>query len=126
MDDPPLAKQILRAAQKVATQSECENFRHAALLFRGKKVVSKGTNRLKTHPKGSGYHKRIHAESAAIFSAIRQGIDPSGYNILVVRINKENKLRLSKPCPDCQNLIKEHNIKKIFFSNEKGQVSYAS
>lgn len=39
-----------------------------------------------------------------------------GSSILVVRINKNNKLRLAKPCIDCMKYIEYVGIRKVFYS----------
>jgi deoxycytidylate deaminase len=88
------------------------------IIFDKKKILSKGHNVCqrsikKLHPKFQRYPFSVHAEVLAIINAKR---DLRGTSLLVVRINKKNQFRLSKPCKDCMKYIEYVKIKNIFYT----------
>jgi deoxycytidylate deaminase len=82
--------------------------------MRHKKVVSKGFNKLKTHPKIDGF---IHAEQDAILNA-REKCD----ELIVVRVSKSGKLRCSKPCNKCVEFLRAHGIEKVYYIDWDGEI----
>jgi deoxycytidylate deaminase len=109
MDDIPPP---MRAAMIEAKKSK-HRFKLGAAVAKGKKILVKAHNCNKTHPRyGSGPYSTLHAESNAIYKAVRQGIDLVGSTIYVYRVNDN----LAKPCPCCMKLIKEHGIKEVVYS----------
>jgi len=102
----------MRAAIRQSEKSE-HRFRVGAAIAKGKKVLIAACNSRKTHPKyGSGAFSTLHAESHAIYKAIRQGINIKGATIYVYRAND----LLAKPCPSCQALINKYGIKHVVYS----------
>jgi len=111
LDEPP----PLRAAIKESKKSN-NRFKVGASIARGKKVLSKACNTRKTHPKyGSGNYQTLHAESHAIYKAVRMGIDIAGATIYVFREN----YNLAKPCSCCMSLIYEHGLKEVVYSDNQ-------
>jgi deoxycytidylate deaminase len=110
-------KRIIDLAVKEAMQSS-HTFRLGCIIFKGKKIISKGRNyKLKFTKAKSTYLKwpaSIHAELDAI---MRARITLKGTNLIVVRINKNGKFLLSRPCPYCLQLIQHYGIKRIIYSN---------
>tara|TARA_R100000951_G_C2622059_1_gene174813 strand:+ start:886 stop:1224 length:339 start_codon:yes stop_codon:yes gene_type:complete len=102
----------MRAAIKQSKKSE-HRFKVGAAIAKGNKVLISACNSRKTHPKfGSGQFSTLHAESHAIYKAIRSGIDISGATIYVYRANN----LLAKPCPCCMGLIHKYGIKDVVYS----------
>jgi deoxycytidylate deaminase len=102
----------MRAARAAAKKSK-QRFKLGAAIARGNKVLCKAPNDHKTHPiYGSGLFCTLHAESNAIYTAVRQGINLKG-TIYVYRVNNN----LAKPCPCCMALIKKMGIQKVVFSH---------
>lgn len=94
--------------------------RHGAIIFRGNSVIAARPNTRKTNPKLCNYteYPYVHAEQNAILAA---GPGSTvGSSMLVVRIGADGNLRNSKPCPVCQQFIKDAGIKRVFFSTETG------
>ena len=91
-----------------------EKFKLGAIICDKKgRVVATGYNRHKTHPLyGSGNFKMVHAEGAALMAADRLEIDVAGMTMYIFR----HRGHLSKPCKDCQELLKKYKIKKVFYS----------
>lgn len=92
-----------------------------AVIFDKKRILSKGHNTCqksvkKLHPKFQRFRYSVHAEVDAIIKAKK---DLKGTSILVIRLNKNNQFKLSKPCANCMNYIEYVGIKKIFYSDSK-------
>ena len=105
--------------------------RHFSFILDGTKIIKIGFNRDKTHPKNLLYDYKnrkgeimsnqigIHSEMDAI---IKLGItNCSGLTIVNTRINRNNKLDLSKPCRGCSDMLKRLNFKNIFYVNSSGE-----
>ena len=57
----------------------------------------------------------IHAEEMAIIRGLRTNINFPNSTLVVVRVDKHNKLQRSYPCNNCQNLIQKVGIKTIYY-----------
>ena len=102
-----------RAAIQESKKSQ-HRFKIGAVIAKGKRILARAHNTRKTHPKfGSGEYSTLHAESHAIYKAIRQGINIKGSTIYVYRHNNN----LAKPCECCMCLIKKYGIKEIVYSH---------
>ena len=98
LDDPPPP---MRIAIKESHKSN-HRFKLGACIAKGNKVLVRAHNTRKTHPKfGSGDYQTLHAESYAIYKAVRQGINLVGTTLYVYRRNNN----LAKPCSCCMGLI---------------------
>ena len=109
-------QKMIHLAIDEAYKSRHKDFKHGAVLVKGKKIISTGYNQpsCNTH-----MYKSIHAEMQTIINAkkTRQSIDK--YCVLyVVRVTNSGMLALSKPCDHCMSLIKKNNIRNIIFSND--------
>lgn len=106
----------------VPSNRKDNQFFHVAAIFQRNKILSIGQNSFKTHTKARelGYSGAcIHAE---LSSCLRLGEeDCSNYSMAVLRINRQNKLALSRPCPHCDALIRKLGFKKIYFTNKNGE-----
>lgn len=93
-------------------------YRLGAVVLSGKRIVSKGYNKLKTNPKlfkEYGYYS-THAECSALMRAA------GGDTLVVVRIKKNGDLACSKPCEKCQRFIKDYGIKRVFYIDWDSEV----
>lgn len=87
------------------------------VIFNKKKILSLGHN----YPQKSVKHllpkfkqyDSIHAEVDAI---IKAKTDLKGASILIIRINRLNQFRLSRPCINCMKYIEFIGIKKVIYS----------
>jgi len=96
--------------------------RHYAFILNKNKIISIGTNSLKTHPKviKYNYHKNagIHAELAAI---IKSGtLFHKNNKMITFRFDNSGNLNIGKPCPSCQKLISSLGFKEIWYSQSSG------
>lgn len=119
---------ILKIAQKIAEinlkkKRELDSRTHISIIVSKKRILSIGTNSIKTHTKAQalGYPlEMLHSEVDAIIRL------PKNYKnkpllLYNFRFSQTGKLGMSKPCkyclPWCQKLFD-----KIVFSNENGQM----
>ncbi len=87
-----------------------------AVIFRGNRLLGFGHNIDKTHPKwGSGWNHKIHAETRAIYDAVKSGKNLSGSSIYIYRENDLGEA-LAKPCLHCFNRLTEAGVENIYYS----------
>lgn len=92
--------------------------RVGAVIFNKKQLISKGYNSSsksikKLHPKFQKWHGSVHAEVDAIIKAKK---NLKGCDMIIVRVNRKNELKLAKPCSDCMKYMKYVGIRKIFYT----------
>ncbi len=105
---------LMNHGKRVSEYSEYK-FKLGAIIFKGKKIISTGFNKNKTHPKAKEYfqHGSVHAEIDAILHA---PYDIKGSSILVCRTYKNGKPALAKPCAMCVQVMHEFGIKEVFWT----------
>lgn len=101
-------------------------FRLAAAVIQPKsgKILSLGFAHKKTHPfqykfKSHDFHSFWHAETHAIYNALKAGIDLSGMDLCVMRVGNASgmPLMLAKPCVSgCMQCIEHYGIRNVYFS----------
>lgn len=102
----------IRIAKKEAEKSRGK-FKLGAVILRKGKILSKGYNKIKTHPTfGSKVYKNLHAEGAALYNAYHRGLNVKGCTMVVYRKN----FTTSKPCSDCLKLLKAAGIKTVYYT----------
>jgi len=116
-------KKYLDLAMRVSNQSECHQ-RHGAVLVKGANVINVACNKNKFSSfaarfrKEDPHHARVHAELGAILNIARTHTE--GATVYVVRINKEQYYKLSKPCTMCEAALRWVGVKKVIYSTCKG------
>ena len=94
-------------------------YKHAACLIKGKKVYSFGINQCV-------YNKvlqvSVHAEIDALCKLSSKLL--KGMDILIIRIGKSSELRNSRPCNSCIDKLQRYGIRKVFYSNDQGDIVY--
>jgi deoxycytidylate deaminase len=112
--------------------------RHFSFIIHKGRLISTGTNNAKTHPlnlinrkiskiTGDDYsdQKQTCSELNAILKLKRlTNIDTKKCILVNIRFNRNNEIALAKPCMSCDNLLKYHNFKQIFWTLNNGK--YAS
>jgi hypothetical protein len=98
---------------------------HVAFLIKSNIIEKIGVNKKRTHPETMKhpYHDGpvgIHAELDCILKIDKE--DLSSYKMLVLRVDKNRKLNMSKPCPGCLSLLGQFSVKEIWYSNSDGQI----
>ena len=101
---------IIDFAGKLAKRSNLKFYWHGCIIVCGNKVLSYGYNYVKNN-------KRIHAEVDAINKL--NNVSKKLLNrckLYVIRINNTHSLLNSKPCNNCECIIKHNKIKKVYYS----------
>lgn len=100
--------------------------RHSAAIINGNNIFNIGINKYCTNKKSS----TIHAEIDTLFAfktKYKKMID--GIDIIVIRVNNNNNnniitLKNSRPCSQCIETLQKYNIRKVYYSNEFGNIVY--
>ncbi len=117
---------VFALLDKVAETSDHNRYQMAAAVTMRNRIISFGSNRMKTHPMQKKYARNdhslfLHAEVNAIKNALRYiAVDDLKKASLVVLRKKDAKRGLSKPCEGCMRAIAEFGIKKVFYTTEEG------
>lgn len=98
---------------------------HVAFLIKSGKIIHIGWNKNKTHPINlkHPYHSYpigLHSEVDCIIKSGKE--DLTGYEMIVIRVDKNGKLNNSRPCIGCQSVIKQFGIDTIWHSNVAGEI----
>lgn len=106
-------------ARIAAKRSKLYSHRVGAALFRKKQLVSVGYNTKKTHPNCPNELTQ-HAEFNVTKGFSPEEID--GCTLYIVRLTRTGKIGISKPCADCADYLRSLGLKKVYFSNEEGEI----
>ncbi|QWU18452.1 hypothetical protein KP014_19975 [Paenibacillus sophorae] len=106
---------------KKANQHQIDNYRHAACVVKGGRLVNVGVN---TNKKGRLIdplyeEKGCHAELMALCSLSEEQV--RGSVLYVAGWSKGNNIVNSKPCPICQQYIKKFDLKAVYYSLPNGE-----
>jgi deoxycytidylate deaminase len=110
----------MRMLEKIASniQHDSMNYKHAALLGVKYKIISIGVNKEKTSPLQDEYKHSDHCVwTHAEVDCLSNTLIPKKATLYVIRVNKQNKFMLSKPCEGCQKLIERKEIKRVIYSD---------
>jgi tRNA(Arg) A34 adenosine deaminase TadA len=111
------------AKLKKKSENSNLNSRHSAALICNGKIESLGYNFRKGNSDFS-----IHAEVSALKLFKYKGGNgkanrQSPRDIIVIKVSNSRKiLGNSRPCNHCIEILKKNNIRKIYYSNEKGEI----
>lgn len=100
---------MLRLAKKLALRSTHHQHHHAVIITKGGAHVAYGYN-----------HNGIHAEMMALKQLFPN--DARGYTLWSFRWRKDGSWGNSKPCEKCQLAIKYMLVKKVFYTDDNGQL----
>jgi hypothetical protein len=125
-----MKKQIFRECLRIAREKnnpgshpEWGFSHHFTFVIQRNKIIEYGTNMAGPPPPGYGYPRefgKIHSEVAAWRRA--KGIIDPGYpiDIINIRLNKSNELRMSRPCHCCNNFLRTLDCRHVYYSTEHG------
>ena len=98
---------ITRLTNLARTKARHKAHKHAVMVTRGGAIVSFGTN-----------HDEVHAEVAAL-----KQLWPSerrGTKIVSIRLRRSGTLGMAKPCPECQEFMRQNGVKSVMYTNRQG------
>lgn len=127
----PRFTKFMDIAKGVSELSTFYKYRLGAIITIKGKVVARGWNKAKSHPKQKHYNELrstvvdgaphyVHAEMDAINKAISMGIDLSKAELTVYRTGLDKQQKMARPCAACMSAIKEVNIPIIHYSTADG------
>ncbi len=108
--------------KKLAVKSHIMH-KHAACLLHGGKNYVCGINKYFTvRINDNPFRIGVHAEMDALASCSPRLI--KGMDILVIRINRAQKLMYSRPCSSCIGKLQQREIRKAYYSTHTGEIMY--
>jgi tRNA(Arg) A34 adenosine deaminase TadA len=93
----------------IEAQKSIMSSKHGSIAVVGGKIISRGFNNFLFHAEMSIFKKINYKKMRKV-------------DVYVIRINGNGKLINSKPCSHCLNSLKKLNIKKIYYSDENGDI----
>lgn len=103
-------QRFLDMACGVALESKCR-MKHGAIVVRHSKILGSSPNVERNNPKIVGWaNASVHAE----IRAMKRAGWPTKATIYVARVNNHGERRLSKPCPNCQEVLDQFKIKVVY------------
>lgn len=122
------------AAEAVSKLSTFPRIAIGCVVVYKHKIISSGTNSLKSNPLQKKLNKyrfdedvinhSLHAETQALLPLIgRRDIDFSHVSLYLHRRYKDGRLATSRPCESCMALIRELGIRHIYYTNDDSYVS---
>lgn len=115
---------IIDTLKKTALNSPV-HYKHSACLLKNDKILTVGKNK---------YFKKelindklikfsIHAEIDVLFKHNTKNL--KGLDILIIRVgDKSFNLKNSRPCNSCIEKLKQRGIRKVYYSNDNGDIVY--
>ncbi len=116
---------LTKALRETDSKLRCQHF---SFIFHKNRIITIGKNSNKSNPTNQKNPKTgLNGElvkdkytcselNAFIKFKNLTNIDFTKTNLVTTRIDRNGKIRNSKPCTSCQNLIKFLNPKKTFYS----------
>jgi hypothetical protein len=120
-----VVKRAVQIAKNLCPVNREMRSSHIAFLIKSNTIEKIGTNKRRTHPEISKHpyhegHVGIHAELDCLLKMDKE--DLSYYKMLVLRIDRNESLTMSKPCSGCQSLLSQFNLKEIWYSDKNGNI----
>lgn len=95
---------------------------HVATIYRRRRPIATSRNKIGTRSRGSGWDDlSLHAERAVV-KALGDISQLRGCTLEVVRLNKKNEIRSSKPCSNCEMFLekcmREYGLRRVIYSSD--------
>lgn len=110
-------RNLLRKALRLAEKST-NPWRLGCILAHGKRIISRGVNDSKGHPRAYRDSGR-HAELDAVLRSAPEELD--GAFAYVGRITKTGRPAMAKPCWHCEELLRDSGISRVYYSIGPGE-----
>jgi len=125
----------MKRAEAIAHRIEpCAHARIGAILVHKNRELSRGFNRMKSHPMALKWGRNrdsifIHAELDTILTAARSVVNWKRSTLYVCRIKRSGvngKLirGLAKPCEGCMGAILHYDIGRVVYSSDDPSLAY--
>lgn len=127
-------QEIFNVLKRLAEENDFPTARLASAIVINSRIVSFGTNRMKSHPFQKKFGKNSsaifwHSETLAISNSLRV-IDIEALqkaSIYTIRMKHPSShdpsyvWAMAKPCDGCMNAIYKHRLKKVCYSIEENE-----
>lgn len=136
MDNPPILQKSLELARALYPSAfqELRTF-HVSVLWNKNRLLSVGVNKNKTHSRNLRNKKHNReginisneklycSELACLFSLGKQRytLDFSKCVLVNIRMDRNGRVALSRPCESCGNLLKYTSPRRVYFTNNEGK-----
>jgi len=111
----------MASAAKAAALS-VDRYKMGAVVYLGSRVVATASNTMtKSDPKACDHYEWPfpHAE----FNAVKKlSVCPTKCIMYVTRTMADGSLGNSKPCSECQKMLKSYGIKTVYYTDGEGNV----
>ena len=122
---------FFKVAKAVSESSDFPRFHVGCCVVDGHRIISSGTNSIKSHPLQKKLNMErftedstphcLHAETTALIPIMnRKDIDWNKIKIYIYREHKNGTKAMSRPCASCQKLLRDLGIKKVFYTTNNG------
>jgi len=115
---------LIRKSKKLLELIPPSKHRHITFLLIRRRVVSIGWSKaFKSHPMGQNYGPRfnsIHSELDAILNFEYPPFMLHNVTMVNLRFAMDGKMSMSKPCINCQKMIKDFGITEVYYTNREG------
>lgn len=128
-----ILEKSLNLAKKINSDTICnQKFRHFSFIYDNNKLLSIGVNnpvhfnrKVYSIGKKFGIPKFVqfpflHSEIDSLIKLLHIRKISGREKIVIIRLNKKNELRNSKPCDSCQIVLNQLNFRKMWWSTENG------
>jgi tRNA(Arg) A34 adenosine deaminase TadA len=116
-------RRFVELAARSAEQSCYGSLRHGAVLIKGGSVLNVANNKENYCSFGDRFRERgsgratLHAELACVLNLDRR--ITHGGTMYVVRVGKDGKHKMSKPCTMCEAVLKHVGVNKVYYSTNE-------
>lgn len=111
-------------AIETAHKSEHSKWKLGSVVWRGGSVISTGFNRVRNDPSVVEDEKYFMCTVHAEVDALRNAGSTDGAKLFVARVRRSGGIGLAKPCARCMDTIREHGIKRVYYTDDCGEWSY--
>lgn len=100
---------MVRMAAKIALRSDHKNFRHGAIVMKGGAIIALGHNKATEHAEVNAL-KKLHPNQRR------------GCKIVSIRVTKTGKLAMAKPCPECEQYLRDNGVKTVIWTDSNSAI----
>lgn len=106
---------------KIVEKSKSPHYKHVSVLIKNNRILGVGFNKpTPGYIKNRLYSNRhIHAELDLLNKINENNIHNA--ILYTVGISKAGNVVHACPCPLCQQLIREYNLKAVYYANKQGE-----
>lgn len=105
---------------KIALNSDVSH-KHASALIHDDTILSSGYNKLNLNNFSTfSIHAEINAIKSGLYNIKKKNM--KGLDIIVIRLSKSGSFINSRPCSFCIQRLQELHIRKVYYSNQDGNI----